>query len=137
RSHGLLARRVTNTPTLVRINAMPRFLPVYLAWVMALVATLGSLFFSEVMKYPPCTLCWYQRIFLYPLVLLLPVGILLRDRLVVRYALPLVVVGLAIAAYHNLLYYGVIPEDILPCTGGVSCTQRQISWLGFIGIPLL
>jgi disulfide bond formation protein DsbB len=116
---------------------MRRFLFVYLAWVMALVATLGSLFFSEVLKYPPCTLCWYQRIFLYPLVLLLPVGILLRDRQVVRYALPLVVVGLAIAGYHNLLYYGVIPEDIMPCTGGVSCTQRQISWLGFIGIPLL
>jgi disulfide bond formation protein DsbB len=109
----------------------------YGAWVVALLATLGSLFFSEVLKHPPCTLCWYQRIFLYPLVLLLPVGILLGDRRVVHYTLPLVVVGLGFALYHNLLYYGVIPEALVPCTGGVSCSQRQISWLGFIGIPLL
>lgn len=107
------------------------------AWLGALAATLGSLFFSEVMKLPPCTLCWYQRIFLYPLVVLLPVGILRGDQRVHLYALPLVVIGLAFAAYHNLLYYGVIPEDLSPCTAGVSCSSRQIDWLGFIGIPLL
>lgn len=110
---------------------------IYVAWVMALLATLGSLFFSEVMKLPPCVLCWYQRICLYPLVLLLPVGIFLRDPKVVHYTLPLVVVGLAIAAYHNLLYYGFIAEDLSPCTAGVPCTARQIEWLGFVGIPLL
>jgi disulfide bond formation protein DsbB len=109
----------------------------YGAWVLALVATLGSLFFSEVLEYPPCSLCWYQRIFLYPLVLLLPVGILLGDRRVVHYTLPLVLVGLGFALYHNLLYYGVIPEALAPCTAGVPCSQRQINWLGFIGIPLL
>jgi disulfide bond formation protein DsbB len=109
----------------------------YLAWVGALVSTLGSLFFSEVMKLPPCALCWYQRICLYPLVLLLPVGIFLRDRRVVHYTVPLVSVGLAIAAYHNLLYYGVIAETLSPCTAGVPCNARQIAWLGFIGIPLL
>lgn len=110
---------------------------VYLAWVTALGAALGSLFFSEVMKLPPCTLCWYQRICIYPLVLILPVGIVMRDVRVSAYALPLVVVGFVIAAYHNLLYYGVIAEPLVPCTAGVPCTSRQIDWFGFVGIPLL
>lgn len=115
-----------------------RRLPViYLAWLQALIATLGSLFFSEVMALPPCVLCWYQRIMMYPLVLILTVGVLRADQHVRTYVLPLSVTGLAIAAYHNLLYYGLIPESIAPCTLGVSCTSRQIEWLGFITIPLL
>ena len=104
---------------------------------MALVATLGSLFFGEVMKLPPCNLCWYQRICLYPLVVLLAVGILRRDRNVTAYTLPLAGLGLLIALYHNLLYYGVISEDLAPCTVGVPCSARQIDWLGFIGIPTM
>lgn len=107
------------------------------AWVVALVSALGSLFFSEVMKLPPCTLCWYQRICLYPLVVLLPIGILRGDDRVHLYALPLVAIGLAIAGYHNLLYYGVIPQSLSPCTAGAACNARQIDWFGFVGIPLL
>jgi disulfide bond formation protein DsbB len=107
------------------------------AWVQALIATLGSLYFSEVMTLPPCVLCWYQRIAMYPLVVVLGVGLLLRERRIRLYALPLSLAGLAIALYHNLLYYGIIPESIQPCTTGVSCTSRQIEWLGFITIPLL
>lgn len=97
----------------------------------------GSLFFSEVMKLPPCLLCWYQRIAMYPLVLILPIGIISQDSKVRRYSLPLALIGFVIASYHVLLYYGVIPESIVPCTQGVSCTSRQIEWLGFITIPLL
>jgi disulfide bond formation protein DsbB len=110
---------------------------VYLAWFQALIATLGSLFFSEIMQLTPCVLCWYQRILMYPLVLILTVGILSRDSRLRRYVLPLALIGLAIAVYHNLLYYGIISESIAPCTAGVSCTTRQIEWLGFITIPLM
>jgi disulfide bond formation protein DsbB len=109
----------------------------YAAWFIALSATLGSLFLGEVMKMPPCSLCWYQRICLYPLTLVIAVGIVLRDGKLVHYALPLVLAGLGIAVYHNLLYYGVIPESLSPCTAGVPCSSRQIDWLGFIGIPLM
>lgn len=112
------------------------FLP-YLAWVIALAATVGSLFFSEVMGLPPCVLCWYQRIAMYPLVVVIGVGIATRDPRMKLYALPICLIGLAVSIYHNLLYYGVIPESITPCTQGVSCTSRQIEWLGFITIPLL
>lgn len=100
-------------------------------------ATAGSLFFSEVMQLPPCVLCWYQRIAMYPLAAILTVGILSRDSHVRRYVLPLALIGLTIAVYHNLLYYGILPESITPCTAGVSCTSRQIEWLGFITIPLM
>lgn len=109
----------------------------YLAWVIALVATVGSLFFSEVMGLPPCILCWYQRIAMYPLVLVIGAGIIMRDVRMKYYALPLCLTGLAISVYHNLLYYGIIPESIVPCTAGISCTSRQIEWLGFITIPLM
>lgn len=111
--------------------------PIYAAWALALVATVGSLFFSEVMQLPPCVLCWYQRIAMYPLVVVIGVGIVSNDRRVRNYALPLALAGLAVAVYHNLLYYGIIPESITPCTQGISCTSRQIEWLGFVTIPLL
>jgi disulfide bond formation protein DsbB len=109
----------------------------YLAWLIALVATVGSLFFSEVMQLPPCVLCWYQRIAMYPLVVIIGAGILMRDSRMKFYALPLALVGLVISIYHNLLYYGIIPESITPCMQGISCTSRQIEWLGFITIPLM
>jgi disulfide bond formation protein DsbB len=112
------------------------FLP-YAVWVVALVATVFSLFFSEVMDLPPCVLCWYQRIAMYPLVVIVAVGIVLGDRRWKWYALPLALAGFAISVYHNLLYYGLIPESITPCTEGISCTSRQIEWLGFITIPLM
>lgn len=109
----------------------------YAAWLQAAVATLGSLFFSEVMSLPPCVLCWYQRIAMYPLVLILAVSLIRKDGAARAYGLPLAFCGLAVALYHNLLYYKLIPESIKPCTSGVSCTTRQLDWLGFITIPLL
>lgn len=109
----------------------------YLAWFIALISMVGSLFFSEVMQLPPCVLCWYQRIAMYPLVLVIGIGIINQDSRMKTYALPLCLIGLAVSIYHNLLYYGIIPESITPCTQGISCTSRQIEWLGFITIPLL
>lgn len=113
-----------------------QFLP-YLAWVTALVSMVGSLFFSEVMDLPPCVLCWYQRIALYPLVFIIGIGIIKRDSSFKAYALPLCLIGLAISVYHNLLYYGVVADSIIPCKEGVSCATRQIEWFGFITIPMM
>jgi len=109
----------------------------YIAFTQALVATLGSLFFSEVMHWTPCVLCWYQRIAMYPLVIIFGVGILLKDKIVQYYAWPLIVIGWLIAAYHNLLYYNILPEAAAPCAAGVSCTTKFFAWFGFITIPLL
>ncbi len=109
----------------------------YLAWAQACVATLGSLYFSEVMDLVPCVLCWYQRILMYPLAVILTVGILRRDSGVFLYVLPLSLLGAGISVYHNLLYFGVLPESVQPCVLGISCTTKQIEWLGFITIPLM
>jgi len=109
----------------------------YSAWLISLAAMFGSLFFSEILHFPPCVLCWYQRIAMYPLVLLLPVGILTKDRRINYYTLPLSFIGLFIAAYHCLLYYQLIPQSLTPCVQGISCTTKYIEWFGFITIPLL
>ena len=109
----------------------------FLAWLVAAASTLGALFFSEVMKLTPCELCWWQRIFMFPLVLVLPAGLFPLDRRVVRYTLPLALVGWGFAVFHWLLVLGVIPENIRPCVRGVPCSEVTISWLGFINLPLL
>jgi disulfide bond formation protein DsbB len=67
----------------------------------------------------------------------LAVGLFPLDRSVVKYALPLAVVGWGIAAYHNLVHAGIIPESLAPCSQGVSCTEEYIEWLGFLSIPML
>jgi disulfide bond formation protein DsbB len=109
----------------------------YIAWTTALLATLGSLYFQYILDLPPCVLCWYQRIAMYPLVIIIGIGILKRDLQFWMYALPFSIIGLAIAIYHNLLYYKILPESVAPCTEGISCTTKQIELLGFITIPLL
>ena len=110
---------------------------VFGCWLIASAATLGALFFSEIMQLQPCVLCWYQRIFMFPLVLLLPVGLFPFDARVVRYALPLTAVGWLVALFQVLLVAGLIPQGLRPCTQGVPCSEVQIQWLGFIDIPLL
>lgn len=110
---------------------------IYSVWFIALSATCLSLYFSEILRFPPCTLCWYQRICMYPILLITTVGILNNDRLIHRYVLPLAVIGLGISVYHNLLYYGLLPESIVPCTAGISCTTKFIEYFGFVTIPLL
>ncbi len=110
---------------------------VFVCWLIACVSTLGSLFFSEVMGFAPCVLCWYQRICMYPLVLILPAALFPFDRSVVRYALPLSLLGTLIAIFHLLLVAGYIPESIKPCVQGVPCSEVQIEWFGFVTIPLL
>ena len=109
----------------------------YLAWATALVATLGSFYFSNVRNFAPCVLCWYQRICMFPLVLILGVGILKKDKNVTDYALPLSLIGLLVSVYQNLLVYNIIPEAAAPCQIGVSCTTKYVEYFGFISIPLL
>jgi disulfide bond formation protein DsbB len=109
----------------------------YITWGVALLAVLFSLYFSEILKLPPCVLCWYQRIMAYPLVFIIGTGILRKDPNLPYYVLPLSITGFLIAAYHNLLYYGVIPEKLTPCSTGLSCAARQLELWGVITIPLL
>ena len=109
----------------------------FACWIVASASTLGSLFFSDVMGFAPCVLCWYQRIAIFPLVLILPMGLFPFDASAAKFALPLAVAGLLTAIYHNLLYAGLIPNSIQPCAQGVPCTEKYIELFGFVSIPLL
>lgn len=109
----------------------------FVCWLIACVATLGSLFFSEVMGFAPCVLCWYQRICIYPLVLIFGAGLFSFDAGVIKYSLPLAIAGWFVALYHTLLYEGIFPKSIQPCSEGVPCTEKYIELFGFLSIPLL
>lgn len=110
----------------------------YPAFAIAFFSTLGSLYFSEVLHFVPCVLCWYQRIFMYSTTIILFVGILLKDKKnLPLYVLPLSVLGLAVSFYQNLLYYYIVPSSLSPCVLGVSCTSRFIHLFGFLDIPQL
>lgn len=108
--------------------------PMAWAWIAATVATGGSLYFSEVMHFAPCSLCWYQRIAMYPLVVLLGIACVRRDAEIWRYVLPLASVGLLIAAYHVTIQWQPT-LDAGVCSGGVPCTARYLTVFGFITIP--
>ncbi len=109
----------------------------YFAWIVSLVATLGSLYFSEIAGYIPCTLCWFQRIFMYPLVFLLGMASYRNDRSIIPYIYPLTAVGGSISLYHVLLQNIPGLAKISPCTVGVPCHLDYIHWFGFITIPVL
>lgn len=119
------------------MRAFFRTFGLYAAWLVAMTATAGSLYFSEVRLYAPCSLCWYQRIMMYPLVILLGVASYRQDREIVRYALPLSVLGGTVSLFHYLEQK--VPGFSAPslCRMGVPCTQEYINWLGFITIPFL
>jgi disulfide bond formation protein DsbB len=109
----------------------------FLTWVLVSASALGSIFFSHIMDFAPCVLCWYQRIFLFPLVIILATGLFPFDKRVIVYSLPLAIIGWFIALYHNLLYSGIIPQELQPCSKGVSCTEKYIDLFGFLTIPML
>jgi len=110
----------------------------HVALLAAMLATGGSLFFSQVLGWLPCELCWFQRILMYPLSLILAVGILRNDRGVFWYGLPLSLTGMAVSLYHYLEVLQVIPPS--PCKGGVPCSFDYINMVGplsFIKVPFL
>ena len=116
---------------------MLRELGLYLAWLVAITATAGSLFFSEAAGFVPCALCWYQRILMYPQAILLGIAGYRKDASVIPYLLPLNVLGVGVALFHYLEQK--IPGFGVPevCRQGVPCNVQYINWLGFITIPFL
>ena len=107
------------------------------AWIVALTATLSALFIGEVMGMTPCVLCWYQRIAMFPLALILGMAVFAEDRRGAVYAMPFVLAGLALAAYHSALIAGWVPQWRVPCGTGPSCSQQALVILGDIQIPWL
>ncbi len=111
--------------------------PLLAAWVISLAATLGALFIGEVMGQAPCNLCWHQRVFMFPLAIILLVACITSDARIWRYALPLAVIGGLVAFYHTLLQAGLIPEPIVQCGAGPSCSNAGMTLFGWLSIPAL
>ncbi|SMO84465.1 disulfide oxidoreductase [Melghirimyces algeriensis] len=109
----------------------------YLAWLVALIALGGSLWFSEVKGFIPCELCWYQRILMYPLAAILGVASYREDRLIHLYALPLSVTGIGISLYHYATQKIPGLVQVTGCKEGVPCNGEYINWFGWITIPFL
>jgi len=107
----------------------------FLCFFISLASVLISLFYSNVVGYPPCTLCWYQRIFMYPLALLFGFALYKRDRSILPFIYPFVILGIVFSLYHYYIELG--GSTLIPCSSTVPCARRYIFEFGFITIPLM
>ncbi|MGF7535685.1 disulfide oxidoreductase [Bacillus mexicanus] len=111
--------------------------PFFFPWIVSIIATSGSLFFSEAMKFIPCTLCWYQRILMYPLVFFFAFGFFKKDKNLFLYTYPMILLGNIISFYHFGIQKLGFYHPIALCQNGINCGSIYINWFGFITIPLL
>jgi disulfide bond formation protein DsbB len=126
-----------NEPSPVKDPLLTSWRLLTAAWIVALIATLSALFIGEIMGQTPCNLCWYQRIFMFPLALILLIACLKNDTGVWRYVCPLAAIGFGFALYHSLHYVGIIPEPIVQCGVGPLCSSAGMSLFGWLPIPFL
>ncbi len=110
---------------------------ILLAFMVALLSTFASLFYSQIAGFDPCQLCWYQRIFMYPLVIILFVALIKKDYHITDYALSLAFVGSTISLYHNYVYFGGKSLSCSVFARGVSCLQRYVFEFGYVTIPIM
>ena len=109
----------------------------FIAWAASIIAMFGSLFFSEIKQYEPCTLCWYQRIMMYPLTIIIGIALIRKNYWISFYTMILSGIGAAISTYHYLLQKIPYFSNHAVSCGRIPCTGQYINWLGFITIPLL
>jgi disulfide bond formation protein DsbB len=108
------------------------------AFIIALVATSGSLFFSEIAKYEPCKLCWFQRIFMYPLVLILGIALWKKDENVSSYVMPMSLIGGLIAGYHYFIStFAKVKASGFCSATGPSCLVEYFTEYGYVTIPMM
>lgn len=109
----------------------------FIAWATSVIAMFGSLYFSEIRQYEPCELCWYQRILMYPLVIILGIGSVRKDFRISLYSMVLSAIGACLSLYHYSIQKISFLADVAPACGRVPCTGAYINWFGFITIPFL
>jgi disulfide bond formation protein DsbB len=130
---GLLIYRLVRGP---EASALLGGNAIWLAWIVALVCTVGSLIYSEVIHFVPCRLCWFQRIAMYPLAIILLVGAIRREAAVKYYGLPLALTGLVVSIYHNVIQFYPSLEGG-SCDPLNPCSARSIAVFGFMDLPFM
>jgi len=115
-----------------------RHYSLYFAWIIALIATMVSLYFSVVKHWPVCNLCWYQRVCIYPLVIVLGIAAYREDRGIVKYTMPLAILGFLFSFYQYLeqMIPGFAPINLCG-VGGANCSHIHFQWIGFVTFPFL
>ena len=109
----------------------------FTAWAASMIALFGSLYFSEIRQYEPCELCWYQRILMYPLAIILGIAVVKKDNRISFYSMVLSAIGTCISLYHYSLQKISFIANNAPSCGRIPCTGQYINWFGFITIPFL
>jgi len=132
---ALVSRRVRDVGTAV-VRTVGPSAPL-VAWIVATVTTFGSLYYSEIANFVPCRLCWYQRICMYPLAVILLIGLLLRDRRVRWYAAPFVVVGAPLSLYHWLVERVEFFAKSSACSAEAPCTVPWFQELGYVTLAFM
>ena len=128
-----IAQRKNKENTLIQFFVKNAY---FFAFIIQFTAMVGSLIYSNIIGYAPCDLCWYQRIFSYPTVVLLGMAIMRREQKIVDYVLALTIIGTMISIYHNYISFG--GESLLPCpANGVSCTKLYVYEYGYVTIPMM
>lgn len=109
----------------------------WIGFILTFGGVLLTLYYSEILGFPPCPLCWWQRVFLYPQVILFALALWKKDRTIADYSIALSLAGLGVALYHHALQ--VLPHGSLPCPaeGAISCAQRFVFEFGYITFPLM
>ncbi|MBI2105451.1 disulfide bond formation protein B [Candidatus Woesearchaeota archaeon] len=137
----LIYNRTTNNPNNLAFKKISGlFKKNYLLFglVVSMIATLGSLFYSEILKYPPCVLCWWQRIFMYPQFLIFGFALLKKDKKIFNYSILLSFVGAGIALYHYLIQIGALRASSCDVVGySSSCAEKFFLSYGYITIPMM
>lgn len=106
-------------------------------WIISIVATLGSLYFSEIRGYEPCKMCWIQRIFMYPIVIMTTIAFIQKNARIALTTAVFAIMGSSVSLYHYGIQKLSFLSESAPSCGMVSCTGQYINWLGFITIPFL
>jgi disulfide bond formation protein DsbB len=109
----------------------------FIAWAASVIAMFGSLYFSEIRQFEPCELCWYQRILMYPMVVILGIATVKKDYKISLYSMVLSGIGGCISLFHYSIQKFSFIADIGPACGRVPCTGQYINWFGFMTIPFL
>lgn len=134
---AVVAGLYTWRPTSAVVSAFDgiRSMSLWMGWLVAAVATAGSLYYSIGADYVPCELCWYQRICIYPFAVILLVAAWRNDTATWRHGLPITAIGIVISAYHTQLQ--AFPEQQTFCSAITPCNARYVWEWGFVSLPLM
>lgn len=134
---GALIRRFGDPDSFAELRFEVGRAAITLAWVIAAVTTFGSLYYSKVQGYVPCELCWYQRICIYPMAVILGIAAWRRDSSIRIYAIPVLAIGVVISTYHSYIQWWPPSSGTSFCSATAPCTLKYVNEFGFVTLPFM